>query len=178
MTLLVHTSSDPHALAGTIQSELRRLSPSLPDSEISTLDEQLGQARSEERVAAGLAVCLALSRLYGLLSYSVRQRTREIGIRTSRGAQTDTILKMVLAQGLRLVALRHSSGIAGRFPRSTNAGQPGLWNPAPGSPHFRRSLCTAGGRIPDCMPDSGATRVADRSLRRTSPGMIRKLITW
>ncbi len=122
MTLLVHTSSDPHALAGAIQRELRRLSPSLPEPEISTLDEQLEQARSDERISAsltgtlsGLAVCLALSGLYGLLSYSVRQRTREIGIRMSLGAQTDTILKMVLAQGLRLVAFGTALGLIAAF---------------------------------------------------------------
>ena len=122
MTLVVHTSSDPHALAGAIQRELRRLAPSLPEPEISTFDEQLEQARSDERVAAslvgalsGLAVFLALSGLYGLLAYSVRQRTREIGIRISLGARTDTILIMVLAQGLRLVACGTALGLIAAF---------------------------------------------------------------
>jgi predicted permease len=122
MTLLVHTSSDAHALAGAVQRELRRLSPSLPEPEVSTLDEQLEQARSDERVAAslvgalsGLAVCLALSGLYGLLSYSVRQRTREIGIRISLGAQTGTILELVLLQGLRLVVCGTALGLIAAF---------------------------------------------------------------
>ncbi len=122
MTLVVHSSSDPHALAGAVQRELRRLSPSLPEPVISTFDEQLEQARSDERVSAslvgalsGLAVCLALSGLYGLLSYSVRQRTREIGIRMSLGARTGTILKMVLLQGLRLVACGTALGLIAAF---------------------------------------------------------------
>ncbi len=110
MTLILHTASDPYALTGVVKQELRQLAPNLPEPEISTFDEQLQQARSVERVAAslagalsGLAACLALSGLYGLLSYSVRQRAREIGIRISLGAQTETILRMILIQSLRLV---------------------------------------------------------------------------
>ncbi len=118
MTLVIHTSSQPRMLAGPIERELQQLAPNLPAPEISTLDEQLELAWGDERVAAtlagalsGLAACLALSGLYGLLSYSVRRRTREIGIRMSLGARTKTVLGMMIWESLRLILCGTGLGV-------------------------------------------------------------------
>jgi predicted permease len=118
MTLMIRTAADPHALSASVQRVLQQLAPELPKPEISTLEELLQQDYSAERVIAllvsilgGLAFFLALAGLYGLLSYTVRQRTREIGIRISLGAHRKSILIMVLRQSLVLIMIGTAMGL-------------------------------------------------------------------
>jgi putative ABC transport system permease protein len=110
MTLMVRTASNPRALTIPIQRLLQKLAPELPEPEISTMEEILQQNYSTERITAllvgllsGLAFFLALAGLYGLLSFMVRERTREIGIRISLGALRSNILLMVFRQCLWLI---------------------------------------------------------------------------
>ncbi len=118
MTLIVSAGSEPGRLAETIGREIHNLAGDLPAPEISTMDEIYGQAFHDERLAAILVGCLsalaaflAVTGLYGLMSFSVKRRTKEIGIRAALGAQPLTLIGMVMGQSLRLIVTGAGLGI-------------------------------------------------------------------
>ncbi len=110
MSLLANTYADPRALLGAVRGEIRALDRDLPVSNAQTLNENLGGALLLPRLGAALlgvfgllALLLASVGLFGVMSYSVSRRTREIGIRLALGAQTSDVLKLVLVESLGLV---------------------------------------------------------------------------
>ncbi len=127
LSVVVRTSQDPASIASSVRSQLASLDPTLPLYEIRTMDDQLERSTAQRRfnmsllVGFGvLALTLAAIGTYGVLSYSVGQRTSEIGIRMALGADTPQILKMVVGHGLRLAAVGVAIGfiaavIATRF---------------------------------------------------------------
>src|SRR5262249_31422453 len=107
-TLVVRASGDPNLLSLPIQQAMRSLDPDLPAVTVKTMDELRGEATHQIRFGltliglfAGLAVALASIGLYGVLAYSVGQRTNELGIRIALGADTGAITKLVLWQGVK-----------------------------------------------------------------------------
>jgi putative ABC transport system permease protein len=125
MSVVVKTTGDPHSLIPTITREVTQFDKELPVFSVKTMDEYLASSVAAPRfnttllsIFAGVALVLTIIGLYGVMSYSVAQRTNEIGIRLALGAQTGNVVSLVVAQGLRLVLLGLAIGLAGAFAAS------------------------------------------------------------
>ena len=118
MNLLARTAGEPSQAQRAIQARLQTVEPALTVFNIRTLFEHVGRALYVERmesllltVFGILALTLTAIGIYGVVAYSVAQRTREVGIRMALGAQKKDVLKMVLAQGVALVAWGAALGL-------------------------------------------------------------------
>ncbi len=120
LSYLVRTTADPQATIGAAREILHNLDPRLPLIQPRTLDQVAQQApsvflRSYPSLLigsfAGLALILAVIGLYGVISYSVLQRTREIGVRVAMGAQHRDVLRLVLREALTTSALGIAVGV-------------------------------------------------------------------
>jgi predicted permease len=119
---VVRTRSEPHALSPSIQKELREASGGLPVARIQSMDEIVVQstARSDFNmllltVFGCAALLLAAIGVYGLMSYSVEQRTQEIGIRLALGAELGQVRNMVIVQGMSLAVAGVAIGTVSAF---------------------------------------------------------------
>ena len=122
MTWALRASGDLGALAGAVRRTLRARDPNLPFFEVHTLDEDIRIAAWESRLYAQLmtafsllALVIAALGLYGVMAYSVTQRTREIGIRMALGAARADVQRMVVGQALRLTLFGIGIGLALAF---------------------------------------------------------------
>jgi ABC-type antimicrobial peptide transport system permease subunit len=117
MTFIVR-SADPAARARDVQSVMRRLNPDVAISDPQTLSKMVQDVIADDSILTGLfagfallALALAAAGLYGVISYSVGQRQREIGVRLALGAAPSTIRRMVLREGLGVTAAGMVVGI-------------------------------------------------------------------
>jgi putative ABC transport system permease protein len=119
---VIRTKGAPYSLSADIQRELRTASGGSPAADVRSMDQVVREstARNEFNMTllsifAGVALLLAAIGIYGLMAYSVQQRTQEIGIRMALGAQPGDVLRMVLRHGLLLCLVGIAVGISGAF---------------------------------------------------------------
>ena len=116
--LEVRALGDPISLATSVREVLKQVDPNLPVTSIKTLSQQIGAALGRERLIAGisssfavLALVLACIGLYGVVSYAVAGRTKEIAVRMALGATQSHILSMVMREALLLAAVGVTVGL-------------------------------------------------------------------
>ena len=120
--LAVRTDRDPMFFVTAVRSQVLTIDRDQPVSEIRTMDDVLEITLGQRRLTmlllgsfAGVALLLAVVGMYGVIAYSVAQRTQELGIRQALGAQQGDILQLVLSQGLGLALVGVAIGVAGAF---------------------------------------------------------------
>jgi putative ABC transport system permease protein len=122
LSYVVRTSTDPDSLAASIRGVVRELDPSLPVYNLRSMPEVVSRSMVQPRFLAlllatfsGIALFLAAIGIYGVMSYSVAQRTQEIGVRMALGARQMHVLRLVLRQGFVLLLIGVALGLAGAF---------------------------------------------------------------
>jgi predicted permease len=122
MYLVARTTTAPSSLVASITSEVRSMDPNVPIFDVKTMDQRLSESLARRRFAmmalgvfAGFALMLAIVGIYGVVSYSVAQRTNELGIRLALGASQFDVLRLVLSSGLRLSLIGIAFGIVLSF---------------------------------------------------------------
>ena len=120
VTVVARTPSNPQAVLSSIRGIVRSADPDMPVYDVRTMEDQMGMALLPARLGGSvlglfgvLGLLLAGVGIYGVMAYSVAQRRRELGIRVALGADRGTVLKQVLAEGLRLAVIGTALGLAG-----------------------------------------------------------------
>ena len=120
--LLVRTKRDPMALVGAVHNEIRSLDRALPISNVRTMEDVMSASRARPRfltllltLFSSISLLLAALGIYGVISFSVAQRTSEIGVRMALGAQSADVLRLVSATGIRLAIAGTIIGGVGAF---------------------------------------------------------------
>jgi putative ABC transport system permease protein len=120
MNLIVKTSGDPISVAGSIRNEIGILDRHVPIGKVRTMDAVVAESVAQARFRTLLlslfgivALLLASIGIYGVMSYAVTQRTREIGIRMALGAQISDVRRLIIGHGITLALIGVASGVAG-----------------------------------------------------------------
>jgi len=119
MTFVVHTAVEPTSIADAVRREVRALDPLLPVTALEPLEAVVARSISQPRfymlvlgIFATVALVLASIGIFGVVSYAVAQRTREMGIRIALGASRERVLRMVLGSAMRVAVIGVVAGLA------------------------------------------------------------------
>jgi putative ABC transport system permease protein len=122
MAIIVKASGDPNQLIAAAREQVKAVDPNQPIYGVRTMDEIRAESVAPERlnltllsIFAGIALVLAVVGIYGVMSYTVTQRTHEIGIRMAIGAQPRDVFRMVVGQGMMLALIGVAFGLVGAF---------------------------------------------------------------
>jgi putative ABC transport system permease protein len=120
MDVVVRTDASPEALLPAIRKQIDALDPDMPMANVKTMEQWLTTSAAQPRLTvillsifAGVALLIAAIGIYAVLTYSVTQRTREIGLRLALGATPRRVLNLIVSEGLRVVLLGLAIGLAG-----------------------------------------------------------------
>src|SRR5262249_945062 len=121
-TLAIRTVGDPMSIAPAVREAIRRLDENLPPYDIKTIGQRISDSLARRTFLVSLmslfgllALALAATGVYGVMSYLVTERTREIGIRLALGATESDALRLILKQGLVQIVVGTAFGLAGAF---------------------------------------------------------------
>jgi putative ABC transport system permease protein len=130
LILVVKTDGDPTALAASVRAAVRSADPEQPVFDIKTMQQRMDDVAQSRRAPmlllslfSGVALLLAVLGVYGVLAFSVAQRTSEFGVRIALGATAGDIARLVLQQGAKLVGLGLAAGLAGYLALSQIVGR-------------------------------------------------------
>jgi putative ABC transport system permease protein len=122
LAVVVRTTTTPEALTNSVRATVASIDPELPVFNVRPMDYYLDNAAGQQRfqtillsIFSGLSLLLAAIGIYGLMSFLVRQRTHEIGIRMALGARRSHVLKLVVGRGMRLALLGAGAGVIGAW---------------------------------------------------------------
>ena len=117
MTLVVKSASDPAQLAAGVRARIRTVDKDQPLYDVATMEEVMAGSIAARRfslvllaIFSGIALALAAVGIYGVISYSVSQRTQELGTRMALGAERGDILRLVLGQGMSMILSGAAAG--------------------------------------------------------------------
>jgi putative ABC transport system permease protein len=146
LILYARTAGNPAALVPAVRHEVRSLNRDVPIFDIKTMPERIAAATARARfsaillaVFAGIALSLSAVGIYGVMSYVVTQRTREIGIRMALGARQGDVLSLVLGRGVALAAVGTVGGVGGAL-AATRVLETMLYEVKPGDPETYLSI--------------------------------------
>ncbi|HEX8775363.1 MAG TPA: ABC transporter permease [Pyrinomonadaceae bacterium] len=122
MSVVVRSSGDPATIANMVKARIWTIDSQLPVTKVRSMTEVMASSVAAQRfmmfllgLFAAIALILATVGIYGLMSYSITERTHEIGIRMALGAQARDVLRMVVGQGLKLIVIGIGLGLTGAF---------------------------------------------------------------
>jgi len=168
MTLVLHAAGDMGALSSALPGTIAAVDSAVPISHFRTVNEIIADQESAPRstmwlfsIFAAVALFLGVIGIYSVLSYSVAQRTREIGIRMAMGASKQQVLTMILAQGSRLILSGIVVGIAGTLAlaRAISSLLYGVSSSDPVTLLLVVLVVAAAATLATCIPSLRATKV-------------------
>jgi putative ABC transport system permease protein len=122
MMLFISTRGDPIALARPVRDAIREVAPGFPVYDIASMEDRVAQTLAQTRFSAtllstfaALALVLAAIGTYGVISFGVAQRTKEIGVRVALGATSRDVVRLIVGQGLTLACVGTICGLAAAF---------------------------------------------------------------